>query len=57
MNLFALDGRWMHAWEFKGTKGENLFYPDGLTTLPTGVVFVVTAFYNNEKHFEKIYKN
>jgi hypothetical protein len=56
MNLFAMDGRWMHAWEFKGTRGENLFYPDGLTTLPAGVVFVITAFYNGEKHFDKIYK-
>ena len=57
MDLFAADGRWIRSWTFNGITGENLFYPDGLSILPTGVVFFIVAYYNGLKHYDKIFKN
>ncbi|MES2373456.1 MAG: hypothetical protein V4557_12800 [Bacteroidota bacterium] len=56
IDLFAMDGRWVKAYGFAGKKGENLFVLDRLENLPLHQVFFITAVYNGQKHFDKIYK-
>lgn len=56
MDLFAYDGSWLRSWQFSGKKGENLFRVNNTEGLPSGVLYLVTAYYNGEKHFDKIYK-
>jgi hypothetical protein len=56
VDLFTGDGSWIRSWQFKGIKGENLFALDRVAELPAGVLYFITATYNGEKHFDKIYK-
>ena len=56
MDLFTMDGRWARSWQFAGKKGENLFQLNNLENLPANVFYLITAVYNNEKHFEKLFK-
>jgi hypothetical protein len=56
LDLFTADGSWVRSWQFSGKRGENLFHLDKVSDLPTGVVYFVTGYYNNEKHFDKILK-
>lgn len=56
VDLFTADGSWIRYWERKGFKGENLFTLDNISSLASGVLYFVTAVYNGEKHFDKIYK-
>jgi hypothetical protein len=56
LDLFTADGSFVKSYEFQGRKGENLFQLQNLNTLPTGVLYFVTAIYNGEKHYDKIYR-
>lgn len=57
IELFTGDGKKMMSWIKTGVKGENLFQLEGVEQLSTGVMYFITAIYNNEKHFDKVYKN
>ncbi len=57
LDLFSSDGRRVMSWIKTGVEGENLFRLEGLASLPSGVVYLITAVYNNEKHFDKVFKN
>lgn len=57
VDLFTGDGSWVRSWQFGGKKGENLFTLDKIDNLSAGVMYFISAFYNNEKHSDKIYKN
>ncbi|MBI2282844.1 MAG: hypothetical protein HYU71_03950 [Bacteroidetes bacterium] len=57
IELFTGDGKRIKSWVRTGTPGENLFRLDNLEQLRTGVVYFITALYNNEKHFDKVFKN
>lgn len=56
VDLFAADGKWVRSWSLAGRKGENLFKLSDLDNLTQNVVYFITAVYNGEKHFDKIYK-
>jgi hypothetical protein len=57
IELFSGDGKKVKSWNKTGVEGENLFRLDGVDHLTRGVVYFITAIYNNEKHFDKVYKN
>lgn len=56
IDLFAPDGKWVRSWQMVGKKGDNLFNLTGIGNLAVNVVYFISAFYNGEKHFDKIYK-
>ncbi len=56
MDLFTVDGRWVRSWQYSGKKGENVFQLNHLENLPANVFYLITGFYNNQKHFEKLFK-
>ncbi len=56
VDLFTGEGSWVRSWTFKGLKGENLFSLNNIDNLSSGVKYLITAIYNNEKHTDKIYK-
>ena len=56
IDLFTADGRWIRSWSLAGIKGENLFDLDGIDRLTPGVLYLISAVYNGQKHFDKIYK-
>lgn len=56
IDLFAPDGRWVRSWTKSGKKGENIFTLDDMGDLAVNVLYFITAVYNGEKHFDKIYK-
>lgn len=57
IELFSGDGKRVKSWNKVGVEGENLFRLDGVEHLTRGVMYFITAIYNNEKHFDKVYKN
>lgn len=57
IELFSGEGRRVKSWIRSGVQGENLFRLEGVEQLTRGVVYFITAIYNNEKHFDKVYKN
>lgn len=56
IQLFTGEGKLVRSWTKHGDKGENLFELEGLETLTTRVMYFITAIYNGQKHFDKIYK-
>jgi hypothetical protein len=56
LDMFTADGSWVRTWQLPGKRGENLFRLDKITDLPAGVLYFVTGFYNNQNHYDKIYK-
>ncbi|MDE3253418.1 MAG: hypothetical protein KGO92_11470, partial [Bacteroidota bacterium] len=56
MDLFTMEGKWVRSWQLAGRKGENLFSLSDIENLPANVFYLITAQYNNEKHFEKLFK-
>lgn len=54
-DLFTVDGKWIKSWTAAGQKGDNLFTAD-LSSLTGKVMYFITAFYNGQKHYDKIYK-
>ncbi len=56
VDLYTTLGQWVRSWEFKGTKGENLFLLNGAENLTSNVIYFITGTYNGQKHFDKIYK-
>ncbi len=57
VDLFSADGKRVMSWIKAGVQGENLFRLEGVDPLPNGVMYFITAIYDNEKHFDKVYKN
>lgn len=57
VDLFSADGKRVMSWIKAGVQGENLLRLDGVEQLPGAVLYFITAVYNNEKHFDKVYKN
>jgi hypothetical protein len=55
-DLFSPQGKWVRSWIMNGKKGENLFYLDHIAELPSGVMYFITAVYDEVKHFDKIFK-
>lgn len=56
LDFFTADGSWVRSWQFPGKKGENLFTLDKLETLKSNVLYFATSIYNNQKHFDKVFK-
>ncbi|MDB5229216.1 MAG: C-terminal target protein, partial [Chitinophagaceae bacterium] len=56
LDLFTIDGRWVRRWNYTAVKGEHLFTLDNISGLTPGVVYVITSFYNNQIHYEKLFK-
>ncbi|MBH2005302.1 MAG: hypothetical protein I8H66_11480 [Sphingobacteriia bacterium] len=57
IELFTGEGKRVKSWIKAGIEGENLFQLEGVEQLSRRVVYFITAIYNNEKHFDKVYKN
>ncbi|MEO8173473.1 MAG: hypothetical protein ABI581_10335, partial [Sediminibacterium sp.] len=56
IDLFTAEGRLVKTWELNGVQGENLFTLAGLDQLQNKVLYYITSIYNNQKHFDKVYK-
>lgn len=56
VELFTADGKWVKTWTYAGVKGENLFTVSDAGTLTPNVLYFIVAYYNGEKHTDKIYK-
>ena len=56
LDFFTPDGSYVSSWQFSGKKGENLFTLDQLQTLAPNTLYFVSSIYNNQKHFDKVYK-
>lgn len=57
IELFSGEGRRLKSWVKTGVQGENLFQLETIGQLRSGVVYFITAIYNNEKHFAKVFKS
>lgn len=57
IELFSAEGKKIMRWIKTGVQGENLFELEGVERLTPGVLYLVSAVYDNEKHFDKVYKN
>ncbi|SDX02315.1 hypothetical protein SAMN05444410_10861 [Hydrobacter penzbergensis] len=56
IDLFSADGKRIRSWIKSGGPGEHLFNLEGADQLTAGVLYFMTAVYNGEKHFDKVYK-
>lgn len=56
IDLYSADGKRIKSWMKSGAPGENLFNLEGADQLTAGVLYFMTAVYNGEKHFDKLYK-
>ncbi|MES2331158.1 MAG: hypothetical protein V4539_16255 [Bacteroidota bacterium] len=56
IQLFTGEGKLVRSWVKHGDKGENLFALEGVETLNTRVMYFITAIYNGQKHFDKVFK-
>ena len=56
IQLFTADGKLVSNWKMNGNAGANLFTLTGITELKTQVMYFITAIYNGQKHFDKVFK-